>query len=157
MVSVITNGYNIEAMSFNDVVVEVAGVMFPVKRLAYAKTIEVKQEWGTGSRLVYDLTSHNIGITGSFDVGTWITQEDRHALTRLLEDQADEGKPKFFNIQIMERLASGDAGTVSSGDIGRAVFEKLIRCKLTKSGRDYPENATVMTQYEFIASERWPL
>lgn len=157
MTAVITNGYKIEATSSNEVVIEIAGVMFPCKRLSYAKTIEVKEEWGTGSRLVYDLTTHNIGFSGSVDIGTWISDGDRHALTKLLEDQGDEGKPKWFNIVIMERMATGDAGSVSPGAIAGAVFEKLIKCKITKGGRDYPENGTVMTQYEWKAMERWPL
>jgi hypothetical protein len=159
MAVVIRDGYNIEATSSNDVVISVASVWFPCKRLSYAKTIEVKEEWGTGSHLPYALTTHNIGFTGSFDVGTWLSDGDRHALTYLLEDQADEGIPIYFDIMIMDRFPSKDqdAGTVSTGNVGRAVFEKLLNCKVTKSGRDYPENNTVLTQYEFKAMERSPL
>lgn len=161
MAVVIRDGYNIEATSSNDVVIMVAGVWFPCKRLSYAKQIEVKDEWGTGSHLPYALTTHNIGFTGSFDVGTWLTAGDRHALTYLLEDQGDEGIPIYFDIVIMDRFPSKDPDeetqVVPTGEIGRAIFEKLKNCKVTKSGRDYPENNTVMTQYEFKAMERSPL
>jgi len=156
---VIRDGYNIEATSSNDVVISVAGAWFPCKRLSYAKTIEVKEEWGTGSHLPYALTTHNIGFTGSFDVGTWLSDGDRHALTYLLEDQGDEGIPIYFDIIIMDRFPAKEdsAGTVPTGEISRSVFEKLLNCKITKSGRDYPENSTVLTQYEFKAMERFPL
>ncbi|HNR57329.1 MAG TPA: hypothetical protein PKJ51_02625 [Methanothrix sp.] len=179
MAVVISEGWKIEATSSNDVVIQVAGIMFPVKRIAYQKRIEVKEEWGTGSHLVYDLTTHNIAFTGSFDIGTWISKGDRHALLKLLEDQGDEGIPNWFNIVITQRLpeprpssssggppaeplgggenTSPEGGVVATSTIERAVFEKLINCKVTTSGRDYPENNTVMTQYEFKAMYREPL
>jgi hypothetical protein len=172
----ISGAYRIEAQSSNDIVIQIKDAYFPAKRLAYSKTVEVKEEWGTGSHLMYDLSTHNIGFAGSFDVGTWLHEKDKHALTYMLENQSDEGVPEWFAILIMNRLAeydphppgfyegqSEDAGegdparTVTTQEVNSATFEKLINCKITRAGRDYPLNDTIMTQYEFKAMRRTPM
>jgi len=145
-----SEGVSIEAKSSNDIIIEIAGIFFPLKALNYTKTIEVTDEYGTGLHGPYDLNSKQIAISGNFSYGSFITKGERDVLRSLLEDQGDEGLPLWFQIIVMDRATGGGSKGIGS------YIEALMNCKITSSGRDYNENGTVLTRQDFKSMGRVP-
>lgn len=169
-----SEGQEIYAMSNLDVIIDIADVYFPLRSLSYSKNMEISDEHGTGSLDPYALPNHQQTYTGSFTYASFLvngepslTTHDKLALEALLEDQEDEGRSKYFDIIIMEVPGKHNANFSSQEAMGAiedgagvenisSFIEALIDCKLTKSGREYPEKGTIVTQREFKFSRRIP-
>jgi hypothetical protein len=142
-----------------DVVIDIAGIFFPLKSLNYAKAMAVDVDYGIGSRIPYWLTEQQIGFSGSFSYVSYVKDAGSLAaadkskgllLTRLLEDQDDEGKPMYFNIIVLDRTAPG--GSPNYADF----IEALVHCKLTSAKRDFPDSKSVVSSRDFVAMYRIP-
>jgi hypothetical protein len=156
-----------------DLLIDIGGMYFPLRTMQYAKTMNVSDEHGTGSHDPYALPGHEHTYAGSFTYASFLinganvlTKAEYLALVNALENQNDEGTPNYFDIYIIEvqgnrTPASGqsfqelaDAVLANENIVG--YIEALVDCKLTKSGRDIPEKASVVSQREFKFSRRLP-
>jgi len=152
----VSPGYYQEATAFNDIIIDIAGVYFKLRSFQYTKNLTEDEEYGSGGHLPWDIVDKQIAITGNFEYASFLksgepamSEWQRLALHALLENQGDEGQALFFNIIVMKREVGGAA---DYGDF----IEALINCKVTSSGRTYPENNTVITRHEFKAMGRLP-
>ncbi|WP_348528400.1 hypothetical protein, partial [Methanothrix sp.] len=92
--------------------------------------------------------------------------EDKLTLTKLLQDQADEGVSKYFDIYIIEVQGkrTPGAGETFEEQIEAALqnesmvgyIEALVDCKVTKVNRDVPEKNTVVSSRDFKYSYKLP-
>jgi len=156
-----------------DILIDIADMYFPLLTMQYAKTMNVSDETGTGSHDPYALTGHEHTYAGSFTYASFLvngvnvmTRAENLALTSALENQDDEGTPNYFDIYIIEvqgnrTPASGQSFTEYADALLEdetivGYIEALVDCKLTKSGRDIPEKASVISQREFKFSRRLP-
>ena len=156
--AILGEGITIVAQNADDIVISIAGMIFPVDVLSYAKTMDVKQHHGTGSHLPFDQTVGHIAFSGSFTVGTWITKDgDKRVLHRALMNQGDEGIPLPFVIIIMDRLPDNPQDPEDLAFNAGGAIEALENCALTNEGTDVPNGDTVQKKYDFVAMRRNPL
>ena len=95
-----------------------------------------------------------------------LTQKDVLTLTQLLQDQADEGVSKYFDIYIIEVQGKRTPGTGTTFEeqVEAALqnesmvgyINALVDCKVTKVNRDIPEKNTVVSSREFKYSYMLP-
>jgi len=153
----ISKGYTLTAKSIHDVIIDIAGLYFPLRQLTHQKNMKVEEELGSGSHNPWALTDKEHTYQGSFSFGSFLKNGapamnswQLMALTQLLENQDDEGQPNYFRILTMDRV--GEAQGPNYGDF----IEALMYCKITKSGRQYPENNTIISEYDFKYMYRLP-
>jgi hypothetical protein len=168
-----SDGYALHNISGLDLVIDIAGVYFPLRALSYAVNHNVTDEHGTGTHDPVALTNQEHTNSGNFSYASFLvngenvlTTGEVLALAKLLQDQADEGLSKYFDIYIMEvqgkRTPSTgqtfeqrvDAALQGEGVIGS--IEALVDCKVTKTNRDIPEKNTVVSSREFKFSYKLP-
>jgi len=87
-------------------------------------------------------------------------------LTQLLQDQADEGVSKYFDIYIIEVQGKRTPGTGTTFEeqVEAALqnesmvgyINALVDCKVTKVNRDIPEKNTVVSSRDFKYSYMLP-
>lgn len=178
----VKDGYTLYNMSGHDILIDIAGMYFPLRSLSHDKSFNQSSEYGTGTRDPTAITEHEHGYLGSFtyasflvdDVSPSLTTAGILALTKALEDASDEGKSRYFNIFLLEvpgnRTPDGETdmwtddpetsllpGTAGTGLCAGATFiEALVDCKLTKASRQYNVKDTVVTQRDFVYSRRIP-
>lgn len=168
-----SEGKVLHNLSSCDLIVDIAGMYFPLRTMQYAKTMNVGDEHGTGSHDPVALPNHEHTYAGSFTYASYLingvnvmTKAEFMALTNALENQNDEGTPVYFDCYIIEvqgnrTPASGQsfqelADAVLENDSIVGYIEALVDCKVTKSGRDIPEKGSVVSQREFKFSRRLP-
>lgn len=142
---------NLKSKSIFDLVIDIGGIFFPLRTANYSKNMAVDEEYGTGSRLPYWLTPQQIGFALGFSYVSLVLDGDPQAdqnsgkgllLTRILDDQGDEGKPNFFNVMVMDRVNEG--GSAQYADF----IEALLYSRSTSVKRDIPENKSMVTSRE---------
>jgi hypothetical protein len=173
-----SEGNMIYAMSSLDIIIDIAGIYFPLRSLSYKKNMNISDEHGTGSLDPYALVNQEQTYSGSFTYASFLVSGEKALndsesliLHSLLEDADDEGRAKYFDIILMEAAGNSqsklgdrsrpkhDQGNVDSAKAGAlktGFIEALINCKLTTSGREYPEKGTIVTSYDFKFSRRIP-
>ncbi len=167
------DGYALHNISGLDLVIDIAGAYFPLRSMTYAVNHNVTDEHGTGSHDPLALTSQENTYTGTFTYASFLvtgenvlTQKDVLTLTSLLQDQADEGLSKYFDIYIVEVQGKRTPGTgttfeeqveaVLQNESLVGYIEALIDCKVTKVNRDIPEKNTVVSSRDFKFSYKLP-
>ena len=167
------DGYALHNISGLDLVIDIAGLYFPLRALSYAANHNVSDEHGTGTHDPVALTNQEHTYTGNFSYASFLvagenvlTKGEVLALTNLLQEQADEGVSKYFDIYILEvqgarTPAAGqtfeqriEAALAGMGVVG--AIECLVDCKVTKTNRDIPEKNTVVSSREFKYSFKLP-
>lgn len=161
------DGYAIHNISGLDLIIDIAGLYFPLRTLNYQVNHNVGDEHGTGSHDPFALPNLEHTYTGSFSYASFlvsgenvITQSDVLALTQLLQDQDDEGQSVYFDIYMLEIQGKRTPGSqkLSFQEQVEAVLqnesivgyiEALVNCKITKLGRDVPEKNTVVSSRDF--------
>lgn len=160
------------ALSSHDILIDLmtpAGQLyFPLRSLNYAKNMNITPEHGTGSHDPGALVNQEHTYSGSFTYASFLvngvpalTTQEYLWLTRALEDPDDEGRSAYFHIYLLEvpgnRTQNGEE---TESDIGSETplgfIEALLNCKLTKSGRQYPEKGTIVSERDFVFSRRIP-
>lgn len=161
--------HNISGM---DILIDIAGMYFPLRTIRYDKNINVSDEHGTGSHDPYALPAHEQTYSGSFTYASFLvngtnvmTKSEVLLLKRTLLNQMDEGTPYYFDIYILEVQGSRTPDVTQAGfttrsaqelaesivskavDVGH--IEALIDCKVTKFGREVPEKASVVSSVDF--------
>lgn len=170
-----SDGYALHNISGLDIVVDIGGLYFPLRSINYAANHNVSDEHGTGSHDPIALTNQEHTYNFSFTYASFLvtgenvlTTAEVLALTDLLQDQADEGQSKYFDIYILEvqgkrtpvkasGLTSFEAAVeaaIASNSVG--AIETLVDCKVTKIGRDVPEKNTVVSSREGKYSFKLP-
>lgn len=158
-----------------DLLIDIAGMYFPLRTLRYEKTINVSDEHGTGSHDPYALVTHEQTYSGSATYASFLvngvnvmTKAEVLLLKNTLLNQMDEGQPQYFDIYIMEvqgnrtpstpntMTARDIANKVVSGELEVGYIEALIDCKVTKFGREVPEKASVVSSFDFKFSRMIP-
>lgn len=176
----VKDGYTIESFSIHDILIDIKGMYFPLRSLTHAKNFNQEAQYGSGTRDPTAIVEHEHSYSGSFSYGGYLvngtpalTNAGVLALTTALEIQADEGKSDYFNIYLLEvpgdrtpqqlsdiypdeeeppLIVGGSVGSLS----GATFIEALIDCKLTKSGRNYQEKGSVVSERDFVYSRRIP-
>ena len=168
-----SEGYALHNISGLDLIIDIAGVYFPLRSINYAANHNVTDEHGTGTHDPVALTNQEHTYTGTFTYASFLvngynvlTTEDKLTLTKLLQDQADEGVSKYFDIYIIEVQGKRTPGTGTTFEeqIEAALqnesmvgyIEALVDCKVTKVNRDVPEKNTVVSSREFKYSYKLP-
>ena len=168
-----SEGKVLHNLSGMDLIVDIADMYFPLRTMQYTKNMNVSDEHGTGSHDPYALTNQEHTYAGSFTYASYLvnganvmTRAELLALTHALENQADEGQSVYFDIYIIEVQGNrtpesgqsfqelADAVLANESIVG--YIEALVDCKLTKSGREIPDKASVVSQREFKFSRRLP-
>lgn len=163
------------ALSSHDILIDIAvngeQVYFPLRSLNYSKNMNVTPEHGTGTHDPTALVNQEHTYSGSFTYASFITtgedvmtKRELLWLTNSLENQNDEGRAVYFDIYLMEvpgdRTPNGTASdpsiAVDPDNAPLGFIEALIDCKLTKSGRQYPEKGTIVSERDFVFSRRIP-
>jgi hypothetical protein len=171
----VKDGYTLHNLSGLDLIIDIAGVYFPLRSLQFAANHNISDEHGTGSHDPYALTNQEHTYTGSFSYASFLvngdnvlTQKDVLALSTLLQDQADEGVSKYFDIYIIEvqgKRTPSASGASSFEELVEATLQNeslvgyinaLVDCKVTKINRDIPEKNTVVSSREFKFSYMLP-
>lgn len=178
----VKDGLSLYSTSVHDILIDIKGMYFPVRSINYAKNFNQEPQHGTGTRDPYAIVEHEHTYSGSFTYSSFLiegdvpimTNADVLALTKALEDQSDEGKSVYFNIFLLEVPGNrtpedlsnlwtddSEAPLIEGNGLtaipeGATFIEALIDCKLTKSGRTYPEKGTVVTERDFVFSRRIP-
>jgi hypothetical protein len=143
---------DIVAQDPGDIVLEIAGMTFPVKALTSEKTVDVTPVYGTGSHQAYQKTYGKIGYKGSFTVNTWLSQEDKMKLDKAVYYEDDEGLPREFVISAYDRITGGAGGAHAS-----AVILQLTYCTVSGDSVDIGEPGNpVARKYDYIALRRVP-
>lgn len=164
----VSDGKAIHNLSGLDLIVDIAGVYFPLRTLQFAAMHNVGDEHGTGSHDPWALPNLEHTYTGSFSYATYLvngtnvlTKSDMLALATLLHDQADEGLSKYFDIYIIEvqgKRTPTAAGAQSFQDAVDALLqsesavgyiEALVNCKVTKTDRNFGEKTPGVSTREF--------
>ena len=164
----VKDGHAIHNLSLLDLVIDIAGVYFPLRTLQFSATHNVAEEIGSGSHDPWALPNLENAYAGSFSYATHLvtgenvlTQKDVLTLTHLLQDQADEGVSKYFDIYIIEvqgKRTPTTAGAESFQELVDAVLqnesmvgyiEALVNCKVTKSDRNFGEKTPGVSTREF--------
>ncbi|MGI5881250.1 MAG: hypothetical protein ACOX6L_11860 [Syntrophomonadaceae bacterium] len=168
-----SEGYALHNISGLDLIIDIAGVYFPLRSINYAANHNVTDEHGTGTHDPVALTNQEHTYTGTFTYASFLvngynvlTTEDKLILTQLLQDQADEGVSKYFDIYIIEVQGKRTPGTGTTFEeqIEAALqnesmvgyINALVDCKVTKVNRDIPEKNTVVSSREFKYSYMLP-
>ena len=168
-----SEGHALHNLSGLDLIIDIAGVYFPLRSLQYAANHNITDEHGTGTHDPVALTSQEHTYTGTFTYASFLvtgenvlTQKDVLTLTQLLQDQADEGVSKYFDIYIIEVQGKRTPGTGTTFEeqIEAALqnesmvgyIEALVDCKVTKVNRDVPEKNTVVSSRDFKYSYKLP-
>lgn len=173
-----SDGYSIYALSIHDILIDIKGMYFPIRSLSYQKNMNVTEEHGSGSHDPFALVDQEHTYSGTFSYAGYLvngqpllTTAETLALEAALEDQNDEGQPRYFNIFVMEvpgnRTIDRESSeypeygqpvvpTKATSGRGGRFIEALIDCKLTKSGRNYVEKGTVVTERDFKFARRIP-
>jgi len=168
-----SEGCALHNLSGLDLVIDIAGVYFPLRSLQYAANHNISDEHGTGSHDPYALTNQEHTYTGSFSYASFLvngdnvlTQKDVLMLSQLLQDQADEGVSKYFDIYIIEVQGKRTPGsgqtfeelveTTLQNESMVGYIEALVDAKVTKVNRDIPEKNTVISSREFKFSYKIP-
>lgn len=168
-----SDGHALHNISGLDLVIDIAGVYFPLRSINYAANHNVTDEHGTGTHDPVALTNQEHTYTGTFTYASFlvndenvVTTGDALTLTQLLQDQADEGVSKYFDIYIIEVQGNRTPATgMSFEEHVEAVLqnesivgqiEALVDCKVTKVNRDIPEKNTVVSSREFKYSYKLP-
>ena len=168
-----SDGYALHNISGLDLVIDIGGLYFPLRAMSYAANHNVSDEHGTGTHDPVALTNQEHTYTGNFSYASFLvtgenvlTTGEVLALTQLLQDQADEGLSKYFDIYIIEVQGKRTPGTGMSFEqqvemvlqneniVGN--IEALVDCKVTKTNRDIPEKNTVVSSREFKYSFKLP-
>ncbi len=169
----VSDGYALHNISGLDLVIDIGGLFFPLRAMSYAANHNVTDEHGTGSHDPNALTNQEHTYTGNFSYASFlvtgdnvITQKDVLTLSQLLQDQADEGLSKYFDIYIIEvqgkrTPAAGmtfeeQVETVLQNESMVGYIEALVDCKVAKTNRDIPEKNTVVSSREFKFSYKLP-
>jgi hypothetical protein len=169
----VSEGKVLHNLSGMDLIVDIAGMYWPLKTMQYSKTTNVEEAYGTGSHDPNALPSHEQAYAASFSYSSFLinganvmTQSEYLALTQALRNQEDEGTPNYFDIYVIEvqgnRTPSkgqsfqelADAVLANESVVG--YIEALVDCKLTKMSRDIPEKGSVVTQCEAKFSRMLP-
>ncbi len=168
----VSDGYALHNISGLDLVIDIAGLYFPLRSINYAANHNVSDEHGTGTHDPVALTNQEHTYTGSFAYASFLvtgenvmTQKDALILTQLLQDQADEGLSKYFDIYILEvqgkrtpqagmTFEEAIEAEIGAGNFG--YLEALVDCKVTKINRDIPEKNTVVSSRDFKFSYKLP-
>jgi len=142
---------------------ELGTVKIPLKAFTCDKSIDVNQVYGTGSHLPYQQVYGKVGYKGSFTINTWISQDEKMRLERIIYSQEQwEGTPQEFDILILDRQSGREAASAlanagHSEYMSSNVIVKVLFCALTSSGIDIGEPGNVIaTKYEFVALRRIP-
>jgi|GEM_PF-1155582 len=169
----VSAGKTIYNFSTLDVVIDVAGVYFPLRSATYSKNMNRSDEHGSGSLNPFALPALEQTYTGSFEFASFLvngkpamTTHEQLALEAILEDQEDEGRGKYFDILFMEVPGKhANIGNMSFNDAVQASIDNAyalgfiegnLNCVLTKSGRNYVEKGVIVTQREYKFMERIP-
>ena len=169
----VKDGYALHNLSGLDLIIDIAGVYWPLRGINYSANHNVSDEHGTGTHDPIALTNQEHTYAGSFSYASFLvtgenvlTKGEYLALTQLLQDQSDEGVSKYFDIYIIEvqgkrTPASGtsfeeqvESLLQSESTVGS--IEALVDCKLTKLERDVPEKNTVVSKVDFKYSYKLP-
>lgn len=167
------DGYALHNISGLDLIIDIAGVYFPLRSLNYSVNHNVTDEHGTGTHDPVALTNQEHTYAGNFKYASFLvngenvlTTGEVLALTQLLQDQADEGVSKYFDIYIIEIQGkrTPSAGQTFEEQVEAVLqnenivgnIEALVDCKVTKVDRDIPEKNTVVSGREFKYSYKLP-
>jgi len=178
----VKDGFSVASYSVHDIIIDIAGMYFPLRTLDHSKNFNQEAQYGSGTRDPTAIVEHEHTYNGSFSYGGFLIDGETQvmttagvlALTRALEDQLDEGKSRYFNIFLLEvpgnrtpdqltdmftddgeaPLITGDGITVIPE--GATFIQALIDCKLTKSGTTYTEKGSVVSSRDFVYSRRIP-
>lgn len=161
----VRDGYALHNLSGLDLLIDIGGLYWPLKTLNYTWNHNISDEHGTGSHDPFALTNLEHTYTFAFTYASFLvnglnvlTTGEVLALTKLLQDQSDEGQSKYFDIYILEvqgkrTPASGmtfqeqvDAILENNAIVGQ--IECLVNCKITKGARDIPDKAPVVSSWE---------
>jgi len=168
-----SDGYALHNISGLDLVIDIAGIYFPLRSLNYAANHNISDEHGTGSHDPTALTNLEHTYNFSFSYASFlvtgenvITQKDVLTLSNLLQDQADEGQSKYFDIYIIEVQGkrTPQAGMTFEEQVEAVLqnesivgyVEALVDCKVTKVNRDIPEKNVVVSSREGKYSYKLP-
>ena len=168
-----SDGYTLHNLSGLDLVIDIAGIYFPLRSLTYGIEHELIEEGQVGTHDPVALIESSHRYTGTFTYASFLvngvnvfTHNDALALKKKLMKQSDEGSSKYFDIYIIEVQGNrtpesgqsfqelADAVLANENIVG--YVEALVDCKLTKSGREIPDKASVVSQREFKFSRRLP-
>ncbi len=169
----VSEGQALHNLSGLDLIIDIAGMYWPLRTLRYDKNMNIEDAHGTGSHDPYALPHHENTYSGSFSYASYLvnganvmTRAEVLALTHALEDQEDEGSPKYFDIYIIEVQGNRTptkgqsfqemADAVLANETLVGYIEALVDCRLTKSGREVPEKGSVVSTREFKFSRRLP-
>ena len=134
-----SEGNMIYAMSSLDIIIDIAGIYFPLRSLSYKKNMNISDEHGTGSLDPYALVNQEQTYSGSFTYASFLvsgekalTDSESLILHSLLEDATDEGRAKYFDIILMEAAGNSKSKT---GDRARPKHDQGDVDKMKKGER----------------------
>jgi hypothetical protein len=163
-----SDGDEIYNFSTLDVIADIKGHYFPLRSIDYKKTMNIGDEYGTGSLDPFALTNKEQGYTGQFSYASFLvngspalTTNDKLLLEHLLQAQDDEGRSNYFDIYMMEvpkhNTIQGGGENISAATLaGLGFIEALINCKVTEMTRTYPDKDTIVTQRAFKYMRKVP-
>lgn len=164
-----SEGYTLHNLSGLDLVIDIAGIYFPLRSLTYGIEHEIIEEGETGNHDPVALIENSHRYTGTFTYASFLvngvnvlTHNDVLALKKKLMRQSDEGSSKYFDIYIIEvqgpRTPTPDMKKLSFEEYIDMVMENnnmvgfveaLADCKVTKFNRDIPYKDTVASSVDF--------
>jgi len=168
-----SEGYTLHNLSGLDLVIDIAGLYFPLRSLTYGIEHELIEEGQVGTHDPVALIESSHRYTGTFTYASFLvngvnvlTHNDALSLKKKLMKQSDEGSSKYFDIYIIEVQGKRTPGTGTTFEeqVEAALqnesmvgyIEALVDCKVTKVNRDIPEKNTVVSSREFKYSYKIP-
>ena len=169
-----SEGYTLHNLSGLDLVIDIAGIYFPLRSLTYGIEHELIEEGQVGTHDPVALIESSHRYTGTFTYASFLvngvnvfTHNDALALKKKLMKQSDEGSSKYFDIYIIEvqgpRTPTPDMlsfeqqiDMVMKNESRVGFVEALADCKVTKFNRDIPYKDTVISSVDFKYSFMLP-
>jgi len=169
-----TDGYALHNDSGLDLIIDIAGVYFPLLTLTYTMTHTVEPQHQTGMHGPVALINTDHDGSGTFSYASFLvkgedapTTEKTLALPDLLQEKYDEGQSKYFDIYILEvqgprtpmdsRMSFEDqVETILQNQSSVGFIEALADCKITKQHRNVQHKQSVISSWDFDYSYKIP-
>lgn len=159
--------YSLHNLSGMDLVIDIAGVYFPLHSITYEMHYAIERQHEVGRHNPAALICTEQYGTGSFTYASFLVKGDdvvttnkALALPDLLQKAKDEGEPRYFDIYIIEvqgPRTPGRPGLSFEDQLemvlkNRAIvghIEALADCKITKRHRDIQAKQAVLSSWDF--------
>lgn len=170
----VSDKHSLHNISGLDLVIDIAGVYFPLRSLTYEMHFTIERQHEVGQHNPVALVCTEQYGTGSFVYASYLvkgddvlTTHDALALPDLLQNQRDEGEPVYFDIYILEVQGPRTPGrkglsfeeqfeNVLKGGGMLGYIEALADCKITKQHRDIQAKQAVLSSWDFEIGYKVP-